>query len=81
MTLDFSVHPLVGMSGGYHLQWYPLFDGVYDGILQIFSGLVNVLMLLGGEVEISKIIVHALHICPVPEINLSSWRLGACGFN
>ena len=27
-SLDFSVHPWVGMSEGWHLRWYPLSDGV-----------------------------------------------------
>ena len=46
MTLDFSVHPWVGMSGGCHLRWYPFFDGVKDDSLQTFPGLINKLMLL-----------------------------------
>ena len=72
---DFSVHPRVGMSGGCHLRWYPLFDGLQDGSLQTFSGLINTLMSLDGDGEI-LVILYTLHISPLPEINLSSRRFG-----
>ena len=77
---DFSVHPRVGMSGGCHLRWYPLFDGLHDCRLQTFPGLINTLMSLDGDGE-TLVILYALHISPLPEINLSSRRLGACGFD
>ena len=67
MTLGFSVHPWVGISGGYHLRCYRLFDGDLDDNLQTFPGLINILILLDGDVDISKAILYALHISPLPE--------------
>ena len=78
---DFRVHPGVGMSGGRHLRWYSLFDGLQDDSLQTFPGLINILLSLDGDGEILKVILYVLHTSPLPEINLTSRRLGACGYD